>query len=112
MAWKKESECSFFIGGNMSNHKMMKVFDCQDMPEEVKKIFFELAPDTAHNDVYVDWWVHDERFFYEEGQKEDPEYCEYVRRKQLLENWLIENGAKPGKSGEHEGEHVLIKHWW
>jgi hypothetical protein len=91
-------------------YKVMKVFDCQDMPEDVKKIFFEM--EEANNDCYVDWHVHSERFFYKDGQKEDAEYCEYVWRKQLVEDWLIVNGALPGKSNEHEGEHVLINHWW
>ena len=94
----------------MSKSKRMNVFDCQEMPDDIRKIFFEFA--EAHNDCYVDWWVHSERYFYLEGQKEDAEYCEYVRKKTALDDWFVANGAKPGKSNEHEGEHIIVKHWW
>ena len=98
---------------NKSKFKRMKVFDCQDMPEETKKIFFELARgEHSGNDHYVDWCVHSEVFFYEEGQKEDPEYCEYVRQKTLLDDWFIQNGALAAIDDKHEGEHIIVKYWW
>lgn len=93
----------------MANFKMMKVFDCQDMPEDIRKIFFDYS--EKGNDVYVDWWVHSERYFYLEGQDKDPEYIEYVRQKTALDDWFIANGATPGKP-DHEGEHIIVKHWW
>ena len=39
------------------SHKLMKVFDCQDMPDDVRKAFFNYYKGTGvGNDVYVLWF--------------------------------------------------------
>ena len=68
--------------------KMMKVFDCQDMPDDVQKDFFDSY--EKGNDVYV--------MFYNEF---DPD-----TQDQLFVKWLYENGMTK------EDEEVLINHWW
>lgn len=50
--------------------KRLKVFDCQDMPAEVKREFF--AATYVGNDCYVSWAWHVDS----------------------VNAWLIENGAK------------------
>lgn len=65
--------------------KLMKVFDCQDMPDNVRKEFFG-AYDDKGNDCYVDWYLD----------------CEVST---LVDDWVIENGATMD-------EHVIIRHWW
>lgn len=69
--------------------KLMKVFDCQDMPNDIKKIFFELYTDRG-NDVYIKHALGD-----------DNSYEEYKR----VDGWLIENKATLD-------ENVLINYWW
>ena len=73
--------------------KMMKVFDCQYMPEDVKKAFFDLTDDYK-NDCYVSWFVKDEL------DDEDND------KALLVTKWLLEEGA------EESDEEVLINHWW
>ena len=68
--------------------KMLKVFDCQSMPDDVQKDFFDSY--EKGNDVYV--------LFYNEF---DPDIQD-----QLFVKWLYENGMTK------EDEEVLINHWW
>lgn len=65
---------------------MMKVFDCQEMPDEVRSEFFGWA--CAANDCYVAVTVEFE------------EWCP-----KMIVSWLLANGAE-------ESETVLIEHWW
>lgn len=73
----------------------MKVFDCQDMPDNVREVFFEhcSSGNSVSNDCYVDWYSDT---FYDE------EYCEKIH---VVTSWLISQGAT-------KDEHVLIRHWW
>lgn len=64
--------------------KLMKVFDCQDMPDHVRKQFFEIS--EKGNDCYVDWYLDSEL-------------------STLVDGWVLDNGAMPD-------EHVIIRHWW
>lgn len=89
--------------------EMLKVFDCQDMPEDVKRAFFDMK-EMAGNDCYVSWWIHDERYPPEEEM--DSYYREHKRKKDLIDGWLIANGADPAPSEDDSGERVLVKHWW
>ena len=72
--------------------QVMKVFDCQDMPEELRNKFVRIW-DNKCNDVYVHWHVADSIY------DEDDDPCK------LVDEWLLANGAK-------EFEQVLIKYWW
>ncbi len=76
--------------------KEMTVFDCQDMPEELRQRFYE---ETGHygDDVYVDWHINDTI---------DPS-----DDKKVVDAWLVEQGMDAGGE-DREGAHVLIKRWW
>ena len=65
-------------------YKLLKVFDCQQMPEDIKYQFFDATSDYL-NDVYLEWY----------WEEMNPE----------VDKWLLENGANPN-------EQVLIKRWW
>ena len=65
--------------------KLRKVFDCQDMPEEIKQNFFERYHRSS-NDVFIDFFICD--------IKENP-----------VMQWLVDNGAE-------KDEMILIKYWW
>lgn len=68
----------------------MKVFDCQGMPSDVRRSFFNATAGTA-NDCLVDWTV---------GDCEDPD--EDIR---AVDAWLVANGAV-------DLEGVVVSHWW
>lgn len=78
----------------------------------LSKLFFSFY--ECSNDVWVEWTIQDERF----STKEKPirgledENSEWAQNKKKVDAWLIENGAKPAKDEDSEGETVLIKHWW
>lgn len=74
----------------MTKYKIMKVFDCQDMPYNVKKQFFDYS--EKENDVYVEWKVNSD--YHLEGLEP-----------KLVWNWLLENGAV-------DQEVVIVQHWW
>jgi hypothetical protein len=85
----------------MSKYKTLKVFDCQDMPEDVRKTFFDYV--ESGNDCYIDWDIASMAWT-----------DEALAGAQLIDNWLIANGAEgPSSSpdGDVPGECVLIKHW-
>lgn len=63
-----------------------KVFDPDDMPNEVRKHFFDHS--EKGNDCYVSHWVYDEG----EGTS-------------ILDQWLLQNGCE-------NGEVVIIEHSW
>lgn len=69
--------------------RLMKVFDCQDMPDQLRKVFFHYM--SAGNDCYV--------IFYMEDEDSDASHKE-------IYDWLMLNGAT------YNDESVLIKHWW
>ncbi len=64
-----------------------KVFDCQDMPKETRKIFLATW-DNKGNDNYVEWDLY-------EMELDNP----------VVTAWLIANGAE-------KDEEVLVKYWW
>lgn len=81
------------------NFKTMKVFDCQDMPKDVKEAFLKYTRSGGHtaNDCYVEL-------------QRDKEAVSYYKRNKhsdflLVHRWLTNNGAK-----EHED--VIIGFNW
>ena len=86
----------------MKNYKMMKVFDCQDMPEDIQDAFFKLKHNFASpgNDTYLMMQI---------------DHCipeAVIPEDKIVQEWLVANGALPGKDSDSEGEEVLVKHWW
>jgi hypothetical protein len=81
--------------------KIMKVFDCQDMPEDVRAAFFRLFEDQP---IYNGYYVKLQLDFCPSEDK--------LRDDIIVEKWLAENGAAPASSEDTEGEEVLVKHWW
>ncbi len=80
--------------------KLMKVFDCQDMPDDVRESFFDYCAsgNSLGNDCYVDWYSGD---IVEEDEEQNP----YSRNFSKVVTWLVSQGATVD-------EHVIIKHWW
>lgn len=85
--------------------KTMKVFDCQDMPEDAKEAFFDIESfnDGRSNDSYVCWTIGELAYGWkDEKTDEEKKHCQNI---QLVDVWLLEHGAK-------DHEEVLVKHWW
>lgn len=76
----------------------MKVFDCQDMPDDVRTYLFESS--YQGNDCYVSQEVFGPTYF-DEDSNTDIECEEY----NIVCQWLLDNGATIG-------EYVIISHWW
>jgi hypothetical protein len=74
------------------NYRVMKVFDCQEMPDDIRKMFFDVS--VALNDSYVEYLIEDPRW-------ESEWSASYI----AINNWLIANGAELN-------EKVIISHWW
>jgi len=72
-------------------YKLQKVFDCQDMPEDIRKEFFNLW-DNYGNDCYLSYII---------GELNSPNSSLSLN----IDKWLIDNGAT-------NGEEVIINHWW
>ena len=84
----------------------MKVFDCQEMPNNIKTAFFSFYEDPSiQNDVYVSWTVQEDDINYNDDN-------EFAIKRRLIDDYLIENGADQRKDSEYNGETVLINHWW
>jgi hypothetical protein len=71
----------------MPGYKLLKVFDCQDMPDGVRDAFFGYH--EKGNDIYISHYVGED----------------YPDNYKPVDDWLKENGAV-------DGEAVLINHWW
>ena len=76
---------------------MRKVFDCWDMPDNVREKFFELCSggNSVGNDCYVSWFPCSPCF------EEDSD----IKDSWLVDTWLLENGA-------NATETVIVQHWW
>lgn len=95
-------------------YKNKKLFDCQDMPENLMKTFFD--EQSKGNDVIVSRYVHDEMYDIKEKyvkikdgeilyrDEADPNLV-IIRGNDPVSDWLLDNGAELH-------EEVLIKHWW
>ena len=75
-------------------YETLKVFDCQDMPDEVREDFF--LSTQQGNDCLVTVYVDDESL--DEAEQDDGNLVSVIL-------WLRENGAI-------EDEKVIVKHWW
>lgn len=78
-------------------YEMMKVFDCSDMPDNVRKEFFENS--YVGNDCYIGRDVYASTLVDDEGNTIESE--EHT----IVDAWLLENGAT-------DGEYVIVKHSW
>ena len=83
-----------------NKYKLKKVFDCQDMPEDLKLRFFKWC--EQGNDSFTYWEVHG----WDYGQLDEEDLI--VKD---IDEWLVANGAEAGTETEC-GETVLILHWW
>lgn len=84
---------------NEKKFKRTKVFDCYDMPKDVKSAFFDCT-DDAGNHCYVSWYIGS-------IEEEDPEDYEkkVLEQYRKVDKWLIEQGAK-------NKEKVIVEHSW
>jgi hypothetical protein len=76
----------------------MKVFDCQDMPDAVMKVFFEETEGEGnrYNDIYVSWDISGD---WRDCDGDTPS-------EKLIDDWLFANGAN------REDKKVIVKRWW
>lgn len=84
-------------------YKLKKVFDCQDMPPEVRRAFFDWAQsgDPVSNRCYVSFQGDISKEIDEPGLYNQ----DAIPIFHTIHKWLIANGA--GLLDE-----VLIHHWW
>lgn len=83
---------------NKYKYKTYKVFDCQDMPDDLCSKFLETYEKS--NDVYVSWTI----------KGSSPEYVSEEEKE--IDAWLIANGADDATSPDESGETVIIQYWW
>lgn len=88
--------------GNKEMFTLQKVFDCQDMPDDIKEIFFN--QNECGNDCLVYYTVNWLKQAIEEDGTESHD-CYDLSNEEKLDNWLIENGAL-------NNELIIISHWW
>jgi len=76
----------------------MKVFDCQDMPKEVMKAFFEETEGEGnrYNDIYVSW---DIAGVWRDCDGDTPS-------EKLIDGWFFANGAN-----KEDKEIIVQRHW-
>lgn len=80
----------------------MKQFDCQDMPEKIKRSFFDATQDEgAGNDTWVEFDIRANKKWYEDEGNDPEDYEDKI----AVSQWLKKKGCR-------EGSTVLIKHWW
>lgn len=95
----------------------MQVFDCQDMPDDIRRFFFNYQEGIG-NDCYVKWQVYD----YEDGKSKkdlkgdeeiiyirkdtdnEDEWSYYIKGENPVSDWLFVNGSEIGD--------VIVQHWW
>lgn len=91
--------------GNEKMFTLLKVFDCQDMPNDIKEIFFN--QNECGNDCLVYYTVNWFKQAIEEDEEDGTKSpdCYALSNEEKLDNWLIENGAL-------NNERIIISHWW
>ncbi len=82
-------------------HQVMKVFDCQDMPEDLRRKFMDMW--EYGNNSFVRWTIADSIY------DEEDEGCRDTKE---VDDWLITNGATPAPGEHQSGEEVIILYWW
>jgi len=88
--------------------KTLKVFDCQEMPPEVRRMWFDHHHDAmvhTYNGSYLGWTIADEIF-----DEETP--AEWAQRKTEIDAWLISQGAEAPPNEDESGEEVLVHYHW
>lgn len=91
----------------------MKVFDCQDMPDDIKNTFFD--QNECGNDCLVYYTVNwlrqaqqedaEMELNYELSEEERLEEKDEILKAKMLDDWFIENGAL-------NDEQIIVSHWW
>ena len=84
----------------------MKVFDCQDFPEDVKSAFFVINSwgNPRGNDIYVDYRQGD----YLNYQRDRQNY--YITDEDINCSKVVYEYLKT--QSLEDTEEAIIKHWW
>lgn len=90
---EKRSQENQYFKSVAKSFRLMKVFDCQQMPQEVRDALFKVS--NVGNDCAIEWYL----------DKDDEDY-ELLEETKVVQNWLLQNGAS------YEDDSVMIKHWW
>ncbi len=80
-------------------YEMLKIFNCQDMPDDVREIFWDRTMYVS-NDCYVAWNLEPSTYKDDEGVAHQNE--DYT----IVDDWLLMNGATTNDNK------VLVSHWW
>lgn len=72
-------------------YETLKVFDCQDMPDDIESAFFDYTDWVSENDVFIEWYTGEYDEEDEDGKK--------------IDDWFVANGAQPH-------EKLIVKRWW
>jgi len=78
----------------------MKVFDCQDMPQDIRDLFYSFY--ECGNDVWVSWGIADS---VDDGS-------EAAKQRKKIDDWFVANGADPAPDENSSGETILVNYWW
>lgn len=97
-----------------NKYKLRKVFNCQDMPQDLREKFFDLYDWCMSNDVYVSYEIAGSRYKYTllDGTEVDDSNSSVALAEMAIDKWLIENGAIGQEDNDLSGEEVLIRRWW
>jgi hypothetical protein len=86
--------------------KLCKVFDCQKMPQDVKRYLFDHYGEGKSNDCYINIWIEGNCNSEDNHECEcECETCEFMSY-DIVEQWLLDNGATV------EDNDILVKRWW
>jgi hypothetical protein len=77
----------------MLKYKIYKVFDCQNMPEDIKQLFFDLGADMCLSNGSCYEWHFEKN-------------SDLTTESKQIQDWLLNNGA------ELKDKSVLIRYWW
>jgi hypothetical protein len=74
--------------------KMVRVFDCQEMPNDVKDYFFKHYGEGKSNDCYINVWIEGDCEISDQDCTNDYDCEKCIHRKyNIVDQWLLDNGA-------------------
>jgi len=89
-------------------YKTMKIFDFQNMNEDVQNAFLKDCRESQNCDRYVEWIIGNSIGDAIDEDDFDPN-ADWLLNRKIVDAWLIENGAQAAKDDRSEGDTVLIE---
>lgn len=88
-----------------------KVFYYEKMPQDVQQAFYECVYEhnpQLHNGCYFQWEIKGEPLF----DADDENYDFKMQYQEMVDQWLIDNGAEDAPDDYTSGELLLISFSW